>query len=64
MHHTSKGSQWYFGMKDHIGVDKDSDMILSAVTTAANVLDLTIAADLLHVQETVVYVDAGYQWIA
>ena len=32
-------------------------------TTAANVHDLTPAADLLHSEETVVYADAGYQGI-
>ena len=24
MHQTKKGNQWYFGMKVHIGVDKDT----------------------------------------
>jgi IS5 family transposase len=32
-------------------------------TTAANVHDLTPAADLLHGEENVVYADAGYQGI-
>ena len=40
MHQTKKGNQWYFGMKVHIGVDKDSGLIHSVVTTAANVHDL------------------------
>ena len=40
-----------FGMKVHIGVDKDSDLIHSVVTTAANVHDLTPAAELLHGDE-------------
>ena len=64
MHQTKKGNQWYFGMKVHIGVDKDSGLIHSVVTTAANVHDLTPAADLLHGDEDVVYGDAGYQGIA
>jgi len=63
MHQTKKGNQWYFGMKVHIGVDKDSGLIHSVETTAANVHDLTPAADLLHGEETVVYADAGYQGI-
>ncbi|CAK6694715.1 hypothetical protein BBFGKLBO_01699 [Synechococcus sp. CBW1107] len=25
MHQPKKGNQWYFGMKAHIGVDKDKD---------------------------------------
>jgi len=64
MHQTKKGNQWYFGMKLHIGVDKDSGLIHSVVTTAANVHDLTPAAELLHGDEDVVYGDAGYQGIA
>ncbi len=64
MHQTNKGNQWYFGMKVHLGVDKDSGLIHSVVTTAANVHDLTPAAELLHGDETVVYGDAGYQGIA
>ena len=61
MHQTKKGNQWYFGMKVHIGVDKDSGLIHSVVTTAANVHDLTPAAELLHGDEEVIYGDAGYQ---
>jgi len=64
MHQTKKGNQWYFGMKVHIGVDKDSGLIHSVVTTAANVHDLTKADELLHGDEEVVYGDAGYQGIA
>ena len=64
MHQTKKGNQWYYGMKVHIGVDKDSGLIHSVVTTAANVHDLTPAAELLHGDEEVVHGDAGYQGIA
>ena len=64
MHQTKKGNQWYFGMKVHTGVDKDSGLIHSVAVTAANVHDLTPAADLLHGDEQVVYGDAGYQGIA
>jgi len=63
MHQTKKGNQCYFGMKVHIGVDQDTGLIHSVETTAANVHDLTPAADLLHGEETVVYADAGYQGI-
>jgi IS5 family transposase len=63
MHQTKKGNQWYFGMKVHIGMDKDNGLIHSVQTTAANVHDLTPAAELLHGEETVVYADAGYQGI-
>ncbi len=64
MHQTKKGNQWYFGMKVHAGVDKDSGLIHSVVVTPANVHDRTPAAQLLHGDEEVVYADAGYQGIA
>jgi transposase, IS5 family len=63
MHQTKKGNQWYHGMKVHIGVDSENGLIHSVETTAANVHDLTPAAELLHGEETVVYADAGYQGI-
>jgi IS5 family transposase len=63
MHQNKKGNQWYFGMKVHIGVDSESGLIHSVETTAANVHDLTPAAELLQGEETVVYTDAGYQGI-
>jgi len=63
MHQTKKGNQWYFGMKVHIGVDKDTGLIHSVETTAANVHDIMRAADLLHGEEEVVYADAGNQGI-
>lgn len=51
-------------MKVHIGVDKDSGLIQSIVTTATNVHDHTPAAELLDGEEIVVYGVAGYQGIA
>jgi IS5 family transposase len=63
MHQTKKGNQWYFGMKGHIGVDKDNGLIHSIETTSANVHDLTPAAELLHGEETVVYADSDCQGI-
>ena len=63
MHQTKKGNQWFFGMKVHAGVDKNSGLIHSVVVTSANVHDLTPAADLLHGDEQVVYGDSGYQGI-
>lgn len=37
MHQTRKGKQWYFGMKLHIGVDRQSGLAHSAMVTPANV---------------------------
>lgn len=51
-------------MNVHAVVDKDSGLTQSVVVTAANVHDLTAAAELLHGDEEVVYGHAGYQGIA
>lgn len=55
---AKKGNQWYFGMKAHIGVDAESGH--TVVGIAANVGDVTQTAQVLHGEETVVYLDAGY----
>ncbi len=60
MHQAKKGNQWYhhyaegfaYGMKVHIGVDAESGLIHSVQNAAANVHDLTPAAELLHGEET------------
>lgn len=59
-HQTKKGNQWYFGMKAHIGADRDSKLVHTVVVTAANVADITQTAQLLHGQEQQVHADAGY----
>ena len=61
MHQTRKGNQWFFGMKVHVGVDKDSGLIHSVATRGANSSDVVVASELLHGEEKVVYGDAGYQ---
>jgi IS5 family transposase len=40
MHRTKKGNQWYFGMKAHIGADRDGRLVHTVVVTAANVADI------------------------
>jgi IS5 family transposase len=60
MHQTRKGQQWYFGMKAHIGADRDSKLVHTGVVTAANVADITKTSELLHGQEQQVHADAGY----
>ena len=64
MHQTKKGNQWYFGMKAHIGVDAESDLVHTVKGTAANVNDVVEGNSLLHGQETDVFADAGYQGAA
>ena len=60
MHQAKKGNQWYFGMKAHIGADRDSKLVHTVVVTAANVADITQTAELLHGDEKQVHADAGY----
>ena len=60
MHQTKKGNQWFFGLKAHIGVDRDSGLVHTVVTTAANVSDVTQTHALLHGKEKTVLADAGY----
>ena len=60
MRQTKKGNQWYFGMKAHIGVDSQTKMIHSMVTTPANVHDSVMLPQLLHGNETRVSGDGAY----
>lgn len=60
MHQTRKGNQWYFGMKAHIGTDRDSGVVHTVISTAANVSDISQTVALLHGRETQVHADAGY----
>lgn len=64
MHQTKKGNQWYFGMKAHIGADRDSKLVHTVIVTAANVADITQTAELLHGEEQQVHADAGYLGVA
>ena len=59
MHQTRKGNQWHFGMKAHLGADRDTKLVHTVVVTAANVADVTKTAELLHGQEQPVHADAG-----
>jgi IS5 family transposase len=61
---TKKGNQWYFGMKAHIGADRDSKLVHPVVVPAANVADITKTTELLHGQEQQVHADAGYTGVA
>jgi IS5 family transposase len=63
MHQTKKGNEWHFGMKAHIGIDAESGLTHTVVTTAANVSDVTQAHALLHGEEQTVFADAGYQGV-
>ena len=60
-HQTRKGNQWHFGMKAHIGVDADSELVHTVIGTAANVNDVTQGHGLLRGDERDMFADAGYQ---
>ena len=60
MHHTKKGNQWHFGMKAHIGVDADSGLVHTVISTPANEPDVEQVEQLLHGKEEIVHADAGY----
>ncbi len=50
-------------MKAHIGVDADSGLTHTLVTTSANTADVNIARQLLYGKETIAFGDAGYQGV-
>lgn len=60
IHQTKKGNQYYCGMKALIGADTESGLVHHVRGTAANVVDVTEVAHLLHGTENVVCADAGY----
>ena len=64
LHQTKQGHSWYFGMKAHLGADRDSQLVPTVVVTAANVAAVTQTAELLHGQEQQVQADAGYTGVA
>ena len=61
MHQTKKGNQWYFGMKAHTGVDKESGLVHTVAVSAANLHDSQAMDELLHGQETALWGDSAYQ---
>jgi len=61
MHPTRKGTQWYFGMKAHVGVDRRTKVIHSVVATAAHVADSAVLPELLHGDERKVWGDQAYR---
>lgn len=59
MHQTRKGKDWHFGMKAHVGTDRQG-IVHSLTTTAANVADITQLPGLLHGQEKELFGDQAY----
>jgi IS5 family transposase len=59
MKQTRKGNQWYFGMKLHVGTDRQGRVHHVTATDAA-VADITEMPKLLHGEERVIYGDRAY----
>lgn len=59
MSSTRKGTDWFFGMKMHIGTDKRG-VVHSALATTGRVHDSQVMDDLLHGAEEELYGDRAY----
>lgn len=60
MSSTRKGTDWFFGLKLHVGTDTGHGLAHSAVVTTAKVHDSRVLPALLHGQERVLYGDTAY----
>jgi len=60
MHSVRKGTNYHFGMREHIGVDPVLGYVHTVVTTPANTFEVKVAPQLIRHDDTVVYGDAGY----
>ena len=64
MHSSKKGSQWYFGMKAHIGVDAESGLVHTVRGTSGHVSDIAEANSLARTATRASpFGDEGYQGI-
>ncbi len=59
MRQTKKGNVWYFGMKVHVGTDKQG-LVHSILTTDAAQADINQLPDLIHGDERELYGDGAY----
>lgn len=59
-HSVKKGTDWHFGYKAHVGVDKDTGIVHTVVVTPANIHDVDVTPELLTGEEESVYGDSGY----
>ena len=60
MSQVKKRNTWHFGMKAHIGVDLDSGLVHTLVTTTGRESDQNVLPQLLHGGEDEVLGDRGY----
>lgn len=60
MHSVKKGTNYHFGMREHIGADPVLGYVHTVITTPANISEVKVAPQLIRPDDTVVYGDAGY----
>ena len=60
MSQSKKGSQWYFGIKAHIGVDAKSGLVHTVKTTTGKVHDAKLTDELTRPDDAVIFGDKGY----
>jgi len=60
MSSTKKGSNYYFGMKGHIGVDAQGGLVHSVETSTASVHDKDMMEEVMHGDEKAKFGDKGY----
>jgi len=60
MSSSTKGNQWYFGMKAHVGVDAESGLVHTAGVTTGKVHDAKVMGRLIREDDRAVYGDKGY----
>jgi IS5 family transposase len=59
MKQAKKGNAWFFGMKVHVGTDRQG-LVHSLTTTHAAVADIECLPELLHGEERALYGDRAY----
>ena len=57
---TKKESQWFLGYKAHIGADKDTGLVQTVKTAAANIHNANMTSELLRGKEEELFGDSGY----
>jgi transposase, IS5 family len=60
MRSTRKGSNYYFGMKAHVGTDIGKGLVHDIVVTNASVYESKVMDELIHGEEQAVYGDKAY----
>ncbi len=60
MSSTRKGTDWFFGLKLHVGTDSGRGLAHSAAVTTAKTHDSRVLPGLLHGQEQLLYGDTAY----